>query len=254
MLDPDDPDTLRFPASDAYAGADWDVWDVFPQNASTEDGSYSAREHTSRLLCRDEAPFTDPERLAEAQAIPVFGPTLGRHGDLDACEVWDVEPAPPAANQPVHSDVPFLVLAGALDTVSSPAWADAFADGLDRRTSFISQASVHSPRADTRRRRRTAPSSSARHSSPTRTRSSTTPASQQRTARHSRFRSDRTDQLLLAARQTSLVPTPTLHGRGGPRAHRAHGRGVCGWNGQVALGVHRAVSGLEGRTVILPLQ
>ena len=82
-------------------------------------------------MCRDEAPFTDPERLAEAQAVPVFGPTLGRHGDLDACEVWDVEPAPPAANEPVHSDVPFLVLAGALDTVSSPEWADAFADGLD---------------------------------------------------------------------------------------------------------------------------
>ena len=81
-------------------------------------------------MCRDEAPFADPAGLAEAAAVPLFGPFLGHHADLEACDVWAVEPAPPAADEPVASDVPFLVLAGDLDTVSSPAWADAFADGL----------------------------------------------------------------------------------------------------------------------------
>jgi len=53
-----------------------------------------------------------------------------RQADLEACDVWAVDPSPASANEAARSDVPFLVLAGDLDTVSSPEWADAFAEGL----------------------------------------------------------------------------------------------------------------------------
>jgi len=129
-FDPDDPETLRYQASDAYAAPAWGVWELFPHQTSNDLGSYALGAHLS-AVCRDEAPFTDPTRLADAAAVPLFGPFLGNHADLDACSIWAVEPAPAAANEAAISNVPFLVFAGEFDSVSSPAWADAFAEGLD---------------------------------------------------------------------------------------------------------------------------
>jgi pimeloyl-ACP methyl ester carboxylesterase len=128
-FDPDNPDTLKFQASDAYFIGAWGLWELFPQNATAENGSYALGAHLS-AVCRDEAPFTEDGRLAAAASTPLFGPFLGRHADLEACDVWAVDPSPASANEAVRSDVPFLVFAGDLDTVSSPEWADAFSEGL----------------------------------------------------------------------------------------------------------------------------
>ena len=128
--DPDDPTTLTTLATDTYCcGAWWGLWEMLPQNAGAEYGSFALGAQLS-ALCRDEAPFTDPAGLAAAADVALFGPFLGHPVELDDCDAWAVEPAPPSANEPVESDVPFLVLAGDLDTISSPAWADAFRDGL----------------------------------------------------------------------------------------------------------------------------
>jgi pimeloyl-ACP methyl ester carboxylesterase len=128
-MDLDDPTTLLDHASDAYYWSEPGLWEPYPQLTDTSMGTYSFGAHLS-AVCRDEAPFTDPAALEAAAEVPLFGPFLGLHADLEACEVWDVGAAPAAANEAVHSDVPFLVLAGEFDTVSSPAWAEAFADGL----------------------------------------------------------------------------------------------------------------------------
>ena len=128
-FDPDNPATLKFQASDAYYLGAWGLWELVPQNADISLGSYALGAHLS-AVCRDEAPFTNAAKLASAADDPLFGQFLGRHADLDACNVWAVDPAPPDANEAVHSDIPFLVLAGDLDSVSSPAWAHAFADNL----------------------------------------------------------------------------------------------------------------------------
>jgi len=116
-FDPDAPDTLRYQASDAYAAPAWGVWELFPHDTTNDVGSYALGAHLS-AVCRDEAPFTDPARLAEASAVPMFGPFLGNHADLDACPIWDVQPASAAANEAATSDVPFLVLAGEFMTPS----------------------------------------------------------------------------------------------------------------------------------------
>lgn len=128
-LDPDDPATLKYPASDVYAQPSYGVWQTFPQDTSAEHGSHALGAHLS-AVCSDEAPFTDAQRLTDAAAVPLFGDFLGHHGDLDACEVWAVPAAAPDADRAVHSDVPVLVLAAEFDMVSSPAWANALAETL----------------------------------------------------------------------------------------------------------------------------
>lgn len=114
---------------DTYTLGSWGLWEIFPQDSNDDEGSFALGAHLS-AVCRDEAPFTDPQRLTAAANTPLFGPLLGHHADLDACTIWNVPAAPSDANQAVHGDVPTLVLTGNLDTISSPAWADAFADGL----------------------------------------------------------------------------------------------------------------------------
>jgi pimeloyl-ACP methyl ester carboxylesterase len=128
-FDADDPGTWMSQASDLYFQPAWGLWELVPNYAAIENGSFALGAQLSSL-CRDEAPFASAEGPAAAGTAALFGPYLGHHGDLEACDAWAVEPAPASANEPVHSDVPFLVLAGDFDTVSSPAWADAFADGL----------------------------------------------------------------------------------------------------------------------------
>jgi pimeloyl-ACP methyl ester carboxylesterase len=114
---------------DTYSLSTWGLWEVFPQNSNDTDGTFALGAHLS-AVCSDEAPFTDPQRLAAAEAVPLFGPLLAHNADLDACAVWKVNASPANANEAVHGDVPTLVLAGDLDTLSSPAWADSFKEGL----------------------------------------------------------------------------------------------------------------------------
>ena len=133
VFDPDDPDTLTFQATDAYAQPGWGLWEMLPQNQGSDQGTFALGAFLSSM-CRDEAPFVDAATLAAAADVPLFGPLLGRDANLEACQVWNVEPAPPSVNTPAESSVPFLVIGGEYDTVSSPAWVDAFAEGLSNTT------------------------------------------------------------------------------------------------------------------------
>ena len=86
--------------------------------------------------CNDEAPFSNPE---DAGAAAGRNPDLARYGGaddttlvLDVCRAWTGAEtgADPAENAPVTSDIPALVLAGAYDPVTPPAWAQAAASDL----------------------------------------------------------------------------------------------------------------------------
>lgn len=55
-----------------------------------------------------------------AAADPVYGQVFADSPYVDACEVWDVEAAPPEK----APDVPTLVLVGDLDSWSRPEWSD----------------------------------------------------------------------------------------------------------------------------------
>jgi pimeloyl-ACP methyl ester carboxylesterase len=77
------------------------------------------------LLCREEAPFSDPaEALALAGELhPVIHDSMGwPDPDLAICEVWDVGMVDPIENGAVSSEVPTLILAGRYDPITPPAW------------------------------------------------------------------------------------------------------------------------------------
>lgn len=89
------------------------------------------------VICRESAPFTTSDEIVAAgeRALPGFPatvlslqPQFGRA--MDDCHVWDVGRADPAVNQPVHSDLPVLVLGGTFDAITQPSMADEVAATL----------------------------------------------------------------------------------------------------------------------------
>jgi pimeloyl-ACP methyl ester carboxylesterase len=87
------------------------------------------------LACRDEVPFDSYENaLAQAADLP---PSLADHylfnlafWQFSLCEVWAIEPADPAVNEPVASDIPALVFAGQFDPITPSEWGQLAAGTL----------------------------------------------------------------------------------------------------------------------------
>lgn len=93
------------------------------------------------VVCGESLPFTTPEAMAAAgqQAFPEFPaevldilPQFGR--PLDDCPAWDVSAADPSIADPVHSDLPVLVMAGTFDAITQASLADVVAETLPNST------------------------------------------------------------------------------------------------------------------------
>jgi pimeloyl-ACP methyl ester carboxylesterase len=90
------------------------------------------------VTCREELAVSDPE-VAAARAGTVR-PALrdALVGDVERtyaiCGFWDAGRAAPAESEPVRSDVPALILAGAYDPITPAVWAEGTAEVLDRAT------------------------------------------------------------------------------------------------------------------------
>ncbi len=78
------------------------------------------------VLCAEEAPFNsraDIVNRAAGIAALVRRPLVAQALDaLAACALWPVPSAQPLENEPVASDIPTLLLSGAYDPVTPPAW------------------------------------------------------------------------------------------------------------------------------------
>lgn len=82
-------------------------------------------------ICRDEAAFESLEEIAAAAAAAgPLGHMIAEDTGAFLCEVWPAGKADPIENEPVTSEVPALLLAGALDPVTPPALARSAAAGL----------------------------------------------------------------------------------------------------------------------------
>ena len=93
------------------------------------------------VFCSEHAAFTNQERVvAGARAVlPDFPDTVLAHGPqvpfiFGDCAQWSVPAAPASAAAPVTSDVPVLILSGALDAVTAPPNGQAVAAGLVNAT------------------------------------------------------------------------------------------------------------------------
>jgi pimeloyl-ACP methyl ester carboxylesterase len=88
------------------------------------------------VLCRDEAPFSDPSALPSASSRhPGLAQAFETNPYLAACSTWKVPPAPSAMHSPVNASVPVLMFSGQLDPFSPPQLNRNLADSLEN--SFV---------------------------------------------------------------------------------------------------------------------
>ncbi|MGI9626241.1 MAG: alpha/beta hydrolase [Longimicrobiales bacterium] len=81
------------------------------------------------VICAEDVPFiTEADRMAAA-SDPLFGTSL-----IDSfrqmCSVWPAGEVPESYTEPVHSDVPTLLLSGQLDPVTPPRWGELVGETL----------------------------------------------------------------------------------------------------------------------------
>jgi pimeloyl-ACP methyl ester carboxylesterase len=90
------------------------------------------------VLCAEDADFKPqdynltglPKELAASEKD-------GARQFLQTCSFWNVQPLPPMVDQPVSSDLPTLVLSGAFDPITPPAYAEEAAKTLSRSYTFL---------------------------------------------------------------------------------------------------------------------
>lgn len=81
------------------------------------------------VVCAEDVPFITDERAAEDTAGTLMGMMFVEHLRT-SCEHWVRAPIPDGFRDPVISDVPALVLSGALDPVTPPRWGAHALEGL----------------------------------------------------------------------------------------------------------------------------
>jgi pimeloyl-ACP methyl ester carboxylesterase len=97
------------------------------------------------VTCREMAPFTSRDAIAQANANlpPVLRAHYASPAPIDTCDLWNVTPAPALEHMPVMSDRPSLVLSGEYDPVTPPAWGKAAASTLTHSTFVEIPAEAH---------------------------------------------------------------------------------------------------------------
>ncbi len=94
------------------------------------------------VLCAEELARTSPQRISELSRNKLFA-NVDLKFWFDACRVWPSAPYPAGYGEPVVSDVPTLLLSGALDPVTPPQFADAAAATLSRSRHIVAPYNGH---------------------------------------------------------------------------------------------------------------
>ncbi|HUG48661.1 MAG TPA: alpha/beta hydrolase [Candidatus Limnocylindria bacterium] len=130
-------------AVDGFWRDDWellDAWllDVVGASRRLSLLSLSEGQHFS-VQCAEELPFSDHALLLAEQPGVRWPLTVafGWQPTIDVCAMWDVPAAPAHENEPVHSGLPALLLAGTYDPITPPSWAQSAAETLPNAQLFI---------------------------------------------------------------------------------------------------------------------
>lgn len=112
----------------------------FNQSLIGEDVSDSEGAYLS-VECYDEAWFNSVEEAAgSAPGYPIWLTDLLVYSVaemLETCQMWGSQPPSSLEDQPVSSQIPTLLLNGAFDPVTPPAWAEQAAASLTNAQVFI---------------------------------------------------------------------------------------------------------------------
>jgi len=96
--------------------------------------------------CHDEAPFTSrQENGSVAELYPLLKNWAEEMWSYDPCRLWPSSQAEAVQNSAVQSDIPTLLLAGAYDPVTPPAFARLAAQTLSDGHVFVFPGAAHSP-------------------------------------------------------------------------------------------------------------
>jgi pimeloyl-ACP methyl ester carboxylesterase len=102
------------------------------------------------VQCSEYVPFTTlKQMLADAkQALPAFPDEVlsllpQTPYVFSDCEKWDVKPAGRRVTAPTHSDVPVLLVSGALDPITPPSWAATAARTLPNSRQLVFPGAGH---------------------------------------------------------------------------------------------------------------
>lgn len=91
--------------------------------------------------CNEELPFQTYDRAVglSASVTPQIREAMliGVNEQFAACAIWQTGSAPALENEPVVSNIPVLVLSGAYDPITPPAWGQAAADYLSNSFNFV---------------------------------------------------------------------------------------------------------------------
>jgi pimeloyl-ACP methyl ester carboxylesterase len=94
------------------------------------------------VVCAEDYPRIKPEDLAEQTQATLFRGHLAEQR-MKACEFWPRGTVPATYYEPVHSQVPTLVLSGELDPVTPPSWGELAAKTLPNSKHFIAPGTGH---------------------------------------------------------------------------------------------------------------
>lgn len=97
---------------------------------------------TFSSLCAEEMPRVTPA-AAQAASAGSFAKDSFYRAWAEGCTGWPVKPLPAGYGDPVRTDVPVLLLSGALDPVTPPASAEAVARHLPRAWHIVVPGSGH---------------------------------------------------------------------------------------------------------------
>lgn len=96
------------------------------------------------VMCAEDADFTVQDyNLENLPPQIVEMEDTSAQMFLDVCSLWDVETLPAAVDDPVQSDVPVLLLSGAFDPVTPPAYAERAAQTLPNSYQFVFNQGAH---------------------------------------------------------------------------------------------------------------
>lgn len=97
---------------------------------------------TLSVLCSEDLRRATPELLAADADNDFIG---GRTGDafVEMCRAWPQAERPAEWFEPVHSDIPTLLLSGALDPVTPPVWGDMAAETLTNSRHMVAPHGSH---------------------------------------------------------------------------------------------------------------
>lgn len=94
------------------------------------------------VTCAEDVPFIDDETLARETANTFLG-DLRVQEQRAACKLWPRGPVPPDVHELVHTGVPVLLLSGARDSVTPPAFAERASKYMTNHVHVIFPESSH---------------------------------------------------------------------------------------------------------------